>query len=64
MAVLVIKMYVGAILIGIIATTLAGIPAGVVDLSSISFADNHIGSAFGELGTTPCAFWRNRLTIC
>lgn len=51
-AVLVIKNVRGAILIGIIATTVAGIPAGVVDLSSISFADNHIGSAFGELGTT------------
>src|SRR5574344_982474 len=31
-------------------SVLAG--GGVVDLSSISFADNHIGSAFGELGTT------------
>lgn len=56
-AVLVIKNVRGAILIGIIATTVAGIPAGVVDLSSISFADNHIGSAFGELGTTFLAYF-------
>lgn len=51
-AVLVIKNVRGAILIGIIATTLIGIPMGVVDLSAINFAENHIGSAFGDLGTT------------
>ncbi|CYW32174.1 xanthine/uracil/vitamin C permease [Streptococcus suis] len=51
-AVLVIKNVRGAILIGIIATTLAGIPAGVVDLSTIDFANNNIGTAFAELGTT------------
>ncbi|MGT2756029.1 NCS2 family permease [Streptococcus ovuberis] len=50
-AVLVIKNVRGAILIGIVATTLLGIPMGVVDVSSISF-NNSIGSAFGELGTT------------
>ncbi len=51
-AVLVIKNVRGAILIGIIATTVAGIPAGVVDLSTIDFANNNIGTAFAELGTT------------
>lgn len=51
-AVLVIKNVRGAILIGIIATTVAGIPAGVVDLSTIDFATNNIGTAFAELGTT------------
>ncbi|MET3556995.1 AGZA family xanthine/uracil permease-like MFS transporter [Streptococcus rupicaprae] len=50
-AVLVIKNVRGAILIGIVATTLLGIPMGVVDVSTISF-NNSIGSAFGELGTT------------
>ena len=51
-AVLVIKKVRGAILIGIVATTLIGIPMGVVDLSTVNFANNHIGSAFGELGVT------------
>lgn len=51
-AVLVLKNVRGAILIGITVTTLAGIPIGVVDLSAVNFADNHISSAFAELGTT------------
>lgn len=42
----------GAILIGIIATTVIGIPMGVVDLSSVSLADNSLGSAFSDLGIT------------
>ncbi|WP_242257732.1 NCS2 family permease [Streptococcus thoraltensis] len=50
-AILVIKNVRGAILIGIITTTILGIPMGVVDLSTVSFSNN-IGSAFGELGTT------------
>lgn len=50
-ATLVIKNVRGAILIGIVTTTLLGIPMGVVDLSTINFS-NHIGSAFEELGTT------------
>lgn len=50
--VLVIRNVRGAILIGIVATTLAGIPMGVVDLSTLNFDGNHIGSAFSELGTT------------
>lgn len=51
-AVLVIKNVRGAILIGIIVTTLLGIPMGVVDLSTVNFSVSHLGSAFGELGTT------------
>lgn len=51
-AFLVIKNVRGAILIGIITTTLLGIPMGVVDLSTINFAENNLGTAFGELGTT------------
>ncbi|MGJ0021232.1 NCS2 family permease [Streptococcus dysgalactiae] len=51
-AVLVIRNVRGAILIGIVATTLVGIPMGVVDLSTLNFDGNHIGSAFSELGTT------------
>jgi len=41
----------GAILIGIIATTIIGIPMGVVDVSSLS-ATTGIGDAFKELGST------------
>lgn len=41
----------GAILIGIIATTLIGIPMGVVDVTQIGVTSN-IGKAFSELGTT------------
>lgn len=52
MTVLVIKNVRGAILLGIIATTLIGIPLGVVDLSAIDLGGNHIGQAFNELGTT------------
>ena len=51
-AILVIKNIRGAILIGIITTTLIGIPMGVVNLSAVNFAENHIGSAINELGTT------------
>lgn len=50
-AVLVIKNIRGAILIGIVTTTLLGIPMGVVDVSTISFS-TQISDAFGELGTT------------
>lgn len=50
-AILVIKNIRGAILIGILVTTVIGIPMGVVDVSNINFANN-IGSAFAELGTT------------
>lgn len=42
----------GGILIGIVATTLIGIPMGVVDLSSASLSFDSIGSAFSELKIT------------
>lgn len=51
-AILVIKNVRGAILIGIVVTTLVGIPMGVVDLSGIDLAENNLGTAFKELGTT------------
>ena len=40
-----------AILIGIVATTILGIPMGVVDLSGISFTQG-ISDSFAQLGTT------------
>ncbi|MGT2935200.1 NCS2 family permease [Streptococcus castoreus] len=51
-AVLVIRNVRGAILVGIVVTTVVGIPMGVVDLSTINFGGNHISTAFSELGTT------------
>ncbi|WP_225743397.1 NCS2 family permease [Marinilactibacillus sp. Marseille-P9653] len=42
----------GAILIGIIGTTLIGIPMGVTDLSGLTNPSNSIGSAFSDLGIT------------
>ncbi|WP_034552510.1 NCS2 family permease [Carnobacterium funditum] len=42
----------GAILIGIIATTLIGIPMGIVDLSALSNPDNSLGNAISELEIT------------
>lgn len=42
----------GAVLIGIVATTVIGIPMGVVDISSISNPANSLGNAFSELGET------------
>ncbi|MFD1433096.1 MULTISPECIES: NCS2 family permease [Lacticaseibacillus] len=50
MAVLVVKKVPGAILIGIVATTLIGIPFGVTQLSAS--AGNSLGEAFSQLGTT------------
>ena len=47
---LVLKVH-GAILIGIIATTLIGIPMGIVDISAAG-ATSGIGDAFAALGTT------------
>lgn len=41
----------GAILIGIVATTIIGIPMGVVDVSTIG-ATGGLGEAFSQLGTT------------
>lgn len=42
----------GSILISIIATTLIGIPFGIVDLSNISISSGGISSAFADLGIT------------
>lgn len=50
--ILVLSNIKGAILIGIVATTLLGMPMGIVDLSAISNPANSLGSAFNELGVT------------
>lgn len=50
--ILLVKNVKGAILIGIILTTIIGIPMGVVDLSVVSNPANSLGNAFSELGTT------------
>lgn len=42
----------GAILIGILATTIIGIPMGVVDLSAVTLSTDSLGNSFQELGTT------------
>lgn len=60
--ILVIKNVRGAILIGILATTIIAIPMGVVDLSAIDFKQNSLGNSFSELGTTfGAAFGSNGL---
>jgi AGZA family xanthine/uracil permease-like MFS transporter len=41
----------GAIMIGIVATTIIGIPLGVTDISNIGVETN-LGNSFNELGTT------------
>ncbi|WMB30199.1 NCS2 family permease [Streptococcus didelphis] len=51
-SILVIKKVRGAILIGIIVTTLVGIPMGVVDVSTIDLANNNLQTGFAELGIT------------
>ncbi len=42
----------GAILIGILVTTLVAIPMGVVDTASVDWHANSLGNSFKELGTT------------
>lgn len=49
---LMLKNIQGAILIGIVATTLLAIPMGLVDLSTINLVDNSLASAFDDLGET------------
>ena len=49
---LLLKKVRGAILIGIVLTTLLAIPMGVVDLSKVSFESNSLGAAFNDLGIT------------
>lgn len=51
-AILMIRNVKGAILIGIIATTLIGIPMGVTDLSGLSNPASSFAAAFSELGVT------------
>ncbi len=51
MFVLLILKVRGAILISIVATTIIGIPMGVVDLSALSTTSG-LGDSFGQLGTT------------
>ncbi|WP_291292293.1 NCS2 family permease [Enterococcus sp.] len=50
--VLVVKNVRGAIIIGILATTIIGILMGVVDLSTIDWQGNSLGSSINELKTT------------
>ncbi|WP_230399697.1 NCS2 family permease [Novisyntrophococcus fermenticellae] len=51
MVILVLKKVPGAVFIGIIVSTLIGIPMGVVDISQIGVETN-LGKSFSELGTT------------
>jgi AGZA family xanthine/uracil permease-like MFS transporter len=51
-AILVITNVRGAILIGIVATTIIAIPLGVVDLSQINTQSNSLSNSFHSLGTT------------
>lgn len=50
--ILIVKNVRGAILIGIVATTLLGIPMGVVNLGGAAITVSSIGAAFGDLGVT------------
>lgn len=50
--ILMIKNVRGAILLGILLTSLLAIPMGVTDLSTINFAENSLGNAFKDFGST------------
>lgn len=50
--ILVIKNIRGAILIGIVTTTVLAIPMGVIDFSAIDWQANSLSSSFKELGVT------------
>nr|MBP8693922.1 NCS2 family permease [Enterococcus sp.] len=52
MTVLVVMNIRGAILIGIVGTTIIGILMGVVDLSAIDWQANSLGNSINELGVT------------
>ncbi|MGM0124629.1 xanthine/uracil/vitamin C permease [Enterococcus sp. AZ194] len=52
MTVLVVMNVRGAILIGIVGTTIIGILMGVVDLGAIQWQQNSLGNSIKELGTT------------
>jgi AGZA family xanthine/uracil permease-like MFS transporter len=49
-SILVIKNVKGAFFIGIIVTTIIGIPMGVVDLSSVNLEQSSLSASFGDLG--------------
>jgi len=49
---LVVKNARGAIIFGILGTTIIGILMGVVDLSAIDWHGNSLGSSISELGIT------------
>ncbi|NMP58810.1 NCS2 family permease [Enterococcus mundtii] len=51
-SILVVKNVRGAILIGIVITTIIGILMGVVDLGTIDWEQNSLGNSINELGTT------------
>lgn len=51
-SILVVKNVRGAILIGIVVTTIIGILMGVVDLGTIDWEQNSLGNSINELGTT------------
>lgn len=51
-SILVVKNVRGAILIGIVVTTIIGILIGVVDLGTIDWEQNSLGNSINELGTT------------
>jgi AGZA family xanthine/uracil permease-like MFS transporter len=48
--ILVLKQVKGAFFIGIIATTIIAIPMGVVDLSTVNFAQSSLSASFKDLG--------------
>lgn len=50
--VLMLKQVKGAILIGIVVTSLLAIPFGVTDLSSMNFSDNSLQNTFNDFATT------------
>ncbi|MBL1225673.1 NCS2 family permease [Enterococcus sp. BWR-S5] len=52
MTILVVMNVRGAILLGILFTTILAIPMGVVDLSAIDWHGNSLGSSISALGTT------------
>nr|HPJ01165.1 NCS2 family permease [Enterococcus sp.] len=52
MTILVVMNVRGAVLLGIVGTTIIGILMGVVDLSLIDWKANSLGSSIGELSTT------------
>ncbi|KFN92515.1 xanthine/uracil/thiamine/ascorbate permease family protein [Tetragenococcus muriaticus PMC-11-5] len=52
MTILVVANVRGAVLLGIVGTTIIGILMGVVDLSAVDLSDNSLSQSINELGTT------------